>query len=272
MSVLTSQHIQHFRDAGYLIVRNCFTPQQIKHLNDLLEHILEQNISRCSSLHESMQNLRSYDTGLYSSLLNTFAKSSRVQKTFLSEKVLKIIKNLGVEEPSFITHPVTHVISEELYRSSPSSPVYGFRAHQDWASIQGSLNCVVCWIPLCKVEDNYPVQVIPGSHKEGLRPHIDIGNGFPEIITTDKERDNFISPELSPGDMLVFSSFLIHRTRPSTEGSIGFRSALSARFDDINNEYFRENKYYCAYKRTVDREIKSIPTNEELNFNIDKVR
>ncbi|MFP3693776.1 hypothetical protein, partial [Burkholderia sp. SIMBA_048] len=61
---------------------------------------------------------------------------------------MKLVKGLGIDFPVISTRVSIHFMSDHLkipngYHKTPP--------HQDWRSIQGSLDCIVLWIPTTPV-------------------------------------------------------------------------------------------------------------------------
>lgn len=73
---------------------------------------------------------------------------------------------------------------------------------------------VTCWLALDDATlDNGCIWVIPGSHKQGTVPH-HAGSG-PFRVGHDGDEDGVPVP-VSRGDVLVFSSLIMHRSGPNT--------------------------------------------------------
>ena len=131
-------------------------------------------------------------------------------------------------------------------------------AHQDWPALQTGLNTVVVWIPLHDVgEDNYPLEMVPGSHLLGLLP-AKAGEHYSEVETEGME---FVPVPVPAGSALLFSVFTVHRTR--TPGT-GTRVAYSHRYEDANDPWYYEHGCYSAQRCVIDREIKHAPTIEQV--------
>lgn len=186
----------------------------------------------------------------YVGFLSGHAKGIGIQEMFLNANVGRAIYDLGLNSPFLISQPVLHVMSPDL--RIPNG-YYGTAAHQDWSSTQGSLDCVTVWIALTDIGvGNFPLEVMPGSHKQGLRDG-KLNGSVLEIECDDKD---FIPLECKAGDVVIMSGFLIHRTGKGD----GFRIAVSQRFDNADEPTFIERGYPCAQKRVVDREIHWKPT------------
>jgi len=160
----------------------------------------------------------------------------------VSEPLLAVLSNLGLAYPVISTRPVVHIISEALkvpggYHRTPP--------HQDWRSVQGSLDAVVAWMPLVSAAaDNAPLEVIPGSHRNGLlpsEPHA-FGN---RVRAAAIEGQAFQAIEAEPGDLVIFSMFLVHRTG-AAQGD-GVRWAVSFRYNNLDEPSFAARDYPNPY-------------------------
>jgi ectoine hydroxylase-related dioxygenase (phytanoyl-CoA dioxygenase family) len=131
---------------------------------------------------------------------------------------------------------------------------FGLVPHQDFPSVQGSVDGVVVWLPLVKVDkDNYPLEVIPGSHLRGLAPMISHGDSTSEVDPNWFDASHFTPAEVDVGDVIFMSMFTVHRS--STRGSPNrCRLAVSTRFDNADEASFIERAYPTAYVRSVRRE------------------
>lgn len=198
-----------------------------------------------------MKTLFDYDIDRYMATLSLCARAH--QEYFTHMRLVESIEDLGLKFPVGLS-PVMHVMSSELH--IPNG-YYGTAAHQDWPSTQGSLDSVTVWIALTDAGiGNFPLEVIPGSHKQGLRE----GKLNGSVLEVDADDRDFIPIECKAGDVVFLSGFTVHRTGKGN----GFRVAVSQRFDNADEPTFIERGYPCAQKRIVDREIRWRPTVEQV--------
>jgi len=174
-----------------------------------------------------------------------------VHRLGLSEPILQLLAAIGVEVPSQSTRPSILFMADGLrieagYHKTP--------AHQDWRSVQGSLDCVTLWLPLYDVGVNdYALEVIPGSHRLGLLPSTDdpFGHRIADGAVPD---DHAFRPlTLRRGDIVVFSGFLVHRT--GTRGGQRVRVALSYRFNNAAEPTYVERNYPIPYAYRPDMRL-----------------
>lgn len=158
---------------------------------------------------------------------------------------------------------VVHIMAHEL--KIPDG-YFGLVTHQDFPSVQGSLDGVVVWIPLVDVDrDNFPLEVIPGSHKRGLLPMTGNGNASWEVAFDQYREEDFIPAVVEVGDVIFMSMFTVHRS--STNGTEGkCRLAVSTRFDNADEKTYVERCYPSAYERTVHRAqyFPGFPSTEQI--------
>lgn len=202
-------------------------------------------------LYSSCRNIYAKSEDTYRSMCRTLAHQIGVMSMFFCPDICAAVDALGVHDKVFLTNPVAHFMAPDLWHE-------GVGAHQDWPALQSGLDTVVAWIPLFDVGiDDYPVEVVPGSHLLGLLPN-KAGEHINEIDTAGME---FVPVTMKRGDVLLFSAFTVHRTR--TPGT-GFRAAFSHRYENAEDKSFIERGCYSAQRRVIDREVKWTPTVEQV--------
>ncbi len=179
----------------------------------------------------------------------------------VSDPMLDVLSRLGLAHPVISTRPVVHIISDALkvpggYHRTPP--------HQDWRSVQGSLDAVVAWMPLVSAgADNAPLEVILGSHRNGLlpsEPHA-FGNAVRDEAIAG---ETFHAIEAEPGDLVIFSMFLVHRTG-AAQGD-GVRWAVSFRYNNLDEPSFTARDYPnpYIYKPREDLFVEGFPGRADL--------
>lgn len=158
----------------------------------------------------------------------------------LDKKLVEKLKELGLEFPVVSTRPVMYfnkfnlAKTEEFYKVPP---------HQDWRSMQGSLNSMVVWVPLANVpEELGALKIVPRSHKYGLMESRE-NAWFRQIDKVDQE--GFVSVEVESGDALFFSAFLIHSSGNNVLDQI--RWSCHFRYNDLNEMTFIQRGYPHPY-------------------------
>lgn len=240
---------------GFVLKPKLFTLSMQKkiaaEIHMLLNNILSiHKVEATGSIEDKMIFLYKKDLPSYLNTVKAFSRLSSIQQAFISPSILKICHKLGLKHPLPPTTPVVHIISDQL--KIPDG-YFGQAAHQDWASMQGSLNALVFWVALTDVScDNYPVEIVPGSHLRGLIQG-EVNSHHYALPADCISEQEFRPVQCLSGDALIFSSFLVHRT--AVQNKSGFRLAISFRFDDAADTQFVERGFHTAYKRIVDRAL-----------------
>lgn len=226
--------IEQYKRDGYLVYPSAIDVERVFNVKDTLA---------------DLQTARRVSVDAFRSSARVYSRRTKIMEWF--SIMAHFSESLGIREPMFQTSPVLHAMGfDESFD--------GTAAHQDWPALQSSLNTVVAWVPLHTVGlDNYPLEVVPGSHLNGLLP-AKPGAHYSEVDTTGME---FVPVEVPEGGVLFMSVFLVHRTR--TPGK-GVRVALSHRYEDANCPWFIKHGYPSAQTRVISREVKVSPTIDEV--------
>jgi len=242
-----------FNENGFYIFKNILCKEAIERVNFDIHHIVRQQldiikVSACGSLEHDIKTLFSKDRDKYLKVVSACCRLRSITQLFANDAIDQILNKLDMENAMVPTHPVFHIMSESL--KIPNG-YYGLKGHQDWPSMQGSLDSVIFWIPLVNItEDLNPVEVIPKSHRQGVFKTI---TGQNESVIVDEALDDngYIPVIPNANDIVVFSSFLVHRSSLNSNG--GVRLACSLRIENIDEETYVTRGYPTAYKRSVER-------------------
>jgi len=179
----------------------------------------------------------------------------------ISDKVISTLNKLGIKNPVISTRPVLFFNHKDLAKDRI---YHTMDYHQDWKSMQGSINSIVLWLPLMNISKlEGALKIVPGSHKKGLR-NFEIDNGFGMVSIESDEMSNVIDVEVNEGDALFFSSFLIHS---SGENSSNYpRWSAHFRYNDLDDPTFIKRGYPHAYIYKPIDELLSPDFNTELEL------
>ena len=153
-------------------------------------------------------------------------------------ELITYLEELGIEFPNMCTRPVLffnhpELAKEEVYYKTPN--------HQDWSSMEASLNSLVIWVPLVDVNvKNGSIIIYPGSHKNGVLPFKTNG-GFAQV----EYKGESIQPELEVGDIVIFSTMLVHKSGNILDDSI--RWSCHFRYTDMLEQDFINRGYPNPY-------------------------
>ncbi len=158
----------------------------------------------------------------------------------LRESLVSQINALGLQQPVICTRPVLYFNCRTLARSESH---YKSPPHQDWRSMQGSLNAMVVWAPLVDIDRSLgALEIIPGSHVAGLQPS-EPDEWYRHIGGTCEA--DYVAVPVTAGDALFFSAFLIHRSGDNVTDSI--RWSCHFRYNDLAESTFVARKYPNPY-------------------------
>lgn len=237
-----------YRENGYIILKGAASEGGVHEAMADIESIFSNNVrsydpNYIGNLHETMAKLLHENIRSYISCLSLCAKLLSVQCLF---NIKSLLQEASIPVPTAPTHPVINTMSKRLYVFDGYN---GTVAHQDWPSLQGSLDMVTAWIPLTDARSgNFPLEITPKSHLGGLLPGHENGS----VLEVEYNPKKFIPIEASVGDIILMSGFTIHRTG---QGGDGLRMAASMRFDNASEKEFIKRGYPCAQKRVVNRGI-----------------
>ena len=177
-------------------------------------------------------------------------------------KIKSILKEFGLKNPIICVKPIIFFNSPNLAKQEAH---FKTPAHQDWRSMQGSLNSIVIWIPLIDILPELgPVEFVLKSHLEGLQETHDSGL-FQSIKPKKNEERKFESFPVQKGDIVVFSSFTIHRSGDNITNNL--RWSMHFRYNDLDEPSFVERGFphpYKVYHPEKALILKNYPTKEKL--------
>lgn len=260
-----------FQADGYVILRGLLDPAELASIHAEMGRLFTLQLERLGLPQDtagSREAFRDNAVRLLQADAPTYIATARLtqmlpsaNRLMISEVMTDLARALGVEFPVISTRVSNHIMSDALkipggYHKSP--------AHQDWRSIQGSLDSMVIWAPLTPTGPGaYPLEIAPGTHRLGLLPtaaHIMTPTVDDPRITEDLYQPLI----LSPGDVVAFSTFLVHRTGEHGDGLV--RIAFSTRFNNAAEPTFVEHGFPTPYKYSyqTDLIIPDFPTKDDL--------
>lgn len=270
---MDQNQIIEYKKNGFYLVKGLIAPEECKEvladihsivrfqLDRFTPDLMSEELGDENRLAIEMELLLNYDVNAYLAFARRAAKLVKLHRYLSHSNIISLLADLNFELPTIVTEPVLHINSDKLMIPNGYA---GFETHQDWPSIQGSLDCVVLWAPLVNVSlSNYPLQVIPESHKKGLY-HGDVHDNILKINSELYDASKYESIVANVGDIVLMSSWTLHQT--GIKNSSGFRLACSTRYDNSAEQTFVERNYPCAYQRTVNRELitPNFPTEKQV--------
>ena len=247
--------IEFYKKNGYLFLKDFFQKEVVASIlkdakNIFLKQFIKKGYTNIITLDDI--NDASFNDMIYRLFVDDLECLSNCGKQAqhlislhslsISNQVVELLNAVGLTTPVIRTRPVLYFNHPKLAKQKI---FYKVDAHQDWRSMQGSLNSVVIWLPLVDVNKQLgALEILPGSHLQGLKTdHINNGFGMVELNT--EEKSKLVTVEVKRGDALIFSSFLIHQSGENITDSP--RWSCHFRYNDLDDETFKERKYAHAY-------------------------
>ena len=239
--------ISGYSETGFAILKNAFEASMVDSILcevcDVFRPILKcHGISSSESVGAefgvALEELFRQDMSAYLSAAKATQSVPGLHAFGAGHEMIELVRQFGLAQPLIAVRPVVHILSDFL---RVSEGYHRTPPHQDWRSVQGSLDSIVVWLPLVAVNRDFgAIEVIPGSHLEGLLEtrRDRFGNVVKESLV-DNER--FVPVEAEPGDTVVFSMFTVHRT--GKEQRSGIRWASSFRYNNAANPDYAAHGY-----------------------------
>lgn len=239
-----------FERQGFLRVNSFFDKEDVEHVRSDAKRVFLKQMTSQGFIKNLDADEREFESGLFRYFSDDFEGFINCGKTCqhlislhrlsLREDVVQHLIALGVKRPNICTRPVIYFNSRHLAKSDV---YYKSPPHQDWRSMQGSLNAIVIWVPLVDVPRELgALEIIPGSHLWGLQDsHED--EWYRSINGPGDEQ--YQSVEIKAGDALFFSAFLVHRSGDNITDSI--RWSCHFRYNDLEESTFVQRKYPNPY-------------------------
>ena len=252
--------LESYRREGYVLVRGLVPESPIDAVARDVDALFALQLRRldlpispyrdAATLLANMQRVFDADVQIYLATARHAAKLATLQQLAVAAPVMALAGRLGLTAPTLPTTPVLHIMADTL--RIPDG-YFGVAPHQDWPSIQGGLDTFTLWLSLFDVDaEEFPVEVIPGSHRNGLWSGSTTDYAL-EIDGSQFRDADFVRVPVRRGDVLIFTGFTVHRT--ALEGCRGLRIASSTRYENAAEPTFAARGYPCAYQRTVKRDF-----------------
>ena len=222
------QLIEQFNRDGYIALPDAFNPDEVAKMQGEADAILELIVN--SSIAHGRRSGRlaivEYEQGQQMAVKVQPVNDLSLYLAEISadERLIGPMRTLMRDEP---------VLMEEKlnYKQPLPTPVSGFEIsgrrsdgwgmHSDWAYYkaqdypQAIISSAIC-LDDCTAE-NGPLHIWPGTHKQHL-PHRQSEHGGLVVEPGSVDPDAGTDLLVSAGTVLLFSSLLIHNSRPNTSG------------------------------------------------------
>ena len=227
---------------GYVILKNFINKDFVNYIKQSSEAIFQIQFDEFGYVGDFKENM----IRLFNEHEDIFKNCGKLIQTGLiplyqlafNPELIDYIEALGIDFPNMCTRPVLYfnhpqLAKEEVYYKSP--------LHQDWPSMESSLNSLVVWVPLVDVnKENGSIIIYPGSHKQGVLPFKVVG-GFANV----EYEGTSIQPDMEIGDIAIFSTMLAHKSGDILNDSI--RWSCHFRYTDMLEQDFIDRGFPNPY-------------------------
>jgi hypothetical protein len=244
--------LERYKQTGFLHARGFFDPHEIAAIRRDAQEVFAAQMRRLGVLDTPNADEPAFEAAMFRFFERdpaTFAHCGKqaqhlisVHRLSLDERLVAALKAFGLASPVVSTRPVVYFNHPKLAKKEV---YWRLSAHQDWRSMQGSLDAMVVWVPLVDVDrDLGALEVVPGSHRLGLLPS-ELIDGYGRLESTQYEALAFAPCEVKQGDALFFSSFLVHRSGTNVTEAI--RWSCHFRYNNLQEPTFIERGFPHPY-------------------------
>lgn len=261
--------MDEYRENGYLLLKGFFEGHEIDAVRGEAQEIFVRQMQRLGILGPGDVSEEEVERGmfeLFEKNVAAFANCGKqaqhlisLHRLSLDGRIVEQLNELGLEFPNISTRPVMYFNHERLAKKEV---YWKLSAHQDWRSMQGSLDSMVVWIPLVDVDESLgALEIIPGSHKWGLL-EAEMADGYGQL--EEEIAAEMVPVEVEKGDALFFSSFLAHQSGTNVTDHI--RWSCHFRYNNLNEETFVERGYPHPYLYQPQKELitENFPSRETV--------
>ena len=246
---------EELKKNGFLLIKNFFSVSDVETVFNDIKEIFTIQFIYCGFIMsgDEIKTQKEFDSYVYKLYEYDYKRFLNVGKNLqhiislyklsMSEKIISLLQEFGLSFPNICTRPVLHFNQRKI---ATKSFYYKTPIHQDWGNMQGSSDSLVLWTPFVNIFDELgPLEFIPMSHKDGLMDGHFIEGGFWKPNKIYKEEE-WAQAKLNKGDLLIFSSFLVHRSGDNISDCI--RWSTHWRYNNLNDTTFIERGFISPYK------------------------
>jgi phytanoyl-CoA hydroxylase len=240
--MLTEQQIADYKRSGYILIRNFWDTNLLDNIHNQAKLIFFKQMKSRIDVDENILKTEEFDEAMFmyfevdpEGLINCGKQIQHLISLFrisTEDKLVTLLKSVGLDFPNISVRPSMFFNSRHLDKKGH---YWKLDAHQDWRSSQGSLDSVTIWYPYVDCnKDLGALEVIPGSHLWGLLDCEKVD--YYSKIKIDIDESEYVPIEMKKGDLLLFSSFTVHRSGTNSTRKIRWSSQL--RYNNMNEKTF----------------------------------
>jgi ectoine hydroxylase-related dioxygenase (phytanoyl-CoA dioxygenase family) len=241
-----------YKENGYLLVKALFARNEVERIRAEAKQVFIAQMLRLGiaakrdlpedAFEQGMYKLFQADTLAFVNAGKQVQHLVSLHRLSLDERVIAALKQLGLEFPNISTRPLLYFNSRRL---AAKEVYWRLSLHQDWRSMQGSLDAVVVWVGLTDIKTPLgALEIVPRSHKWGLLDS-DMIDGYGHIKKVGVENARPVPVEVEAGDALFFSALLVHQSGTNVTDSI--RWSCHFRYNNLQEKTFVERGFPHPY-------------------------
>lgn len=252
--------LDEYKEQGYYLFKQIFEQGYVDSIRKDIDSLYERQFSHLSldegTFQEKLIALFRKDLQKYVHTNRSATMLSSVYELAYHPSIMTALKNIGFKQPILCQKPTLRMDCKDL---AISKEYYALPTHQDYRAMQGSINSVVVSIPLVDVDESLgALMVSPESHKNGLltiRSEIDNKSQLEAIKAVEIPKSNleFKTVEQQIGDVLIISSFLVHKSGTNITNKP--RYTILVRYNDLDDDYFVKQGFPHPFKMTHENTI-----------------
>ena len=259
-----------YNEQGYVCLRDFIDSGQVDLIRAQAKEIFLSQMRRLGLCGSEPLSEEAFERGMYALFeadLQAFTNCGKhaqhlisLHRLSLDERIVALLRELGLDAPNISTRPVLYFNSPRLAKKEV---YHRLSPHQDWRSMQGSLDSVVVWVPLVRIDRALgALEVIPGSHRQGLLPAA-MEDGYGHLATA-VDAAAFVPIEVNKGDALAFSTFLVHQSGWNVTHSI--RWSCHFRYNNLSETTFihRGLPHPYVYRPTPELVTPGFPNPDQV--------
>ncbi|MDC3089827.1 phytanoyl-CoA dioxygenase family protein [Candidatus Pelagibacter sp.] len=249
---------KNFSETGFIIVRNAISKKLIKDIQNEIFNVLRINdskeIGRYKKFCSLVKNLKIKEYDFTKPIFESLHFKGLLEKMFLEKKFYKAVVDLMGKDLAFCTD--TGITLNLPNKPNPKKNYLFKDWHQEiWSGANPST--IQIWTPLIhKDSKNGQMELIKESHKWGHVPHI---NRQPTLLP---KKFNTKKLNLEYGDVIIFSTLLIHRSLPTIYPRLSLPILLKN--FKIKDSSYQDNRSFKIYSYSEITKIERILGNHFL--------
>lgn len=263
--------MREYAEKGFVLKKGFFGKDEVDRIRSEAREVFAAQMARLGILGPGDAGEDEFEAGMFELFerdLATFANCGKqaqhlisLHRLSLDRRVTDVLTGeLGLAFPNVSTRPVMmfnhpRLAKKEVY--------WRLSSHQDWRSMQGSLDSAVVWVPLVDVDEALgALEITPGSHRWGLLD-AELEDGYGQL-REQVDDAKMVPVEVERGDALFFSAFLLHRSGTNVTDHV--RWSCHFRYNNLREPTFVERGFPHPYVYHPQKELitENFPAREQL--------